>query len=402
MNFVKENQLLRANFPRSYQHKLKTEDIKVVVTDANGKELSVKVDIINENRLTITSTEEARGCKVEIIGTRTLGESPLIFMAENSVRLITGVKSINITYNTNDGTVLPGYKPSTKILGVQIHNSSGTRLVASGWQDTAFAYDAFNNGWLSKDSLINQPYLMNTNGKLTLKANYEPFNGLRIDITANRSISDNTSEYYIADKFGNLPTESERGKRVTGNFSMSYLSWGTAFERIYNKDKDFSSAAFDKFNNEYRQTISSRLANDYMLDHPDSVLTSDAKGYYSHFGSNSQDVLIPAFLAAYGGRDPNKVSLATIPSILQMMPNWRITFDGLSNLEFVKRFSKALVLVMHIAQHIQWVTILQTPMNYSKPSIIKEILYHSMMLLLLVLPNNSVRFSISIWIGTTV
>jgi cell surface protein SprA len=344
VNFVKENQLLRANYPRSFQHKLKTEDIKVVVTDANGKELSVKVDIINENRLTITSAEEARGCKVEIIGTRTLGESPLIFIAENSVRLITGVKSINITYNTNDGTVLPGYKPSTKILGMQNYNSlqaPGWAFV-SGWQDPNFAYDAFNNGWLSKDSLINQPYLMNTNGKLTLKANYEPFNGLRIDITANRSISDNTSEYYIADKFGNLPIQSERGKRVTGNFSMSYLSWGTAFERIYNKDKDFSSAAFDKLKNEYRQTMSSRLANDYMLAHPDSVLTPDAQGYYSHFGSNSQDVLIPAFLAAYGGRDPNKVSLATIPSILQMMPNWRITFDGLSNLEFVKRYFKSI------------------------------------------------------------
>ena len=338
VNFVKENQLLRANYPRSFQHKLKTEDIKVKVTDASGKEITVKVDIINENRITLTSSEEARGCKVEIIGTKNLGQNPLIFIADNSVRILTGFKSIGITYNTDGGTVLPGYKPATRIMGMQNYNglqAPGWKFI-SGWQDNSFAQSAFDNGWLSKDSLINQPYLMNTGDKLILKATFEPFDGLRVDLTANRSIGENKSEFYIADKFGNLPVQADRGKRITGNFSMSYLSWGTAFERIYNKDKDFSSAAFDDLKKDYRQIISSRLAN--------PTDTADNNGFYPGYGSNSQDVLIPAFLAAYGGRDPNKVGLNTIPSILQMMPNWRITFDGLSNLEFVKRYFKSISL----------------------------------------------------------
>jgi cell surface protein SprA len=344
VNYVKENQLLRANYPRSFTHKLKTQDIKVKVTDGDGKEVSVKVDIINENRITVTSSEEARKCKVEIEGTRVLGENPVVFIAENTVRLLTGFKNINVTYSISDGTVLPGYKPRTKYLGME--NFEGYQ--APGWnfvmglQDNNFAYDAFSRGWLSRDSLINQPYMMNHNDKLNIRATFEPFDGLRVDLTANRNMAKNLSEFYIANSSGNLPDAIDRGKRISGNFSMSYLSWGTAFERIYNKNGDFGSDAFNKLKNDYRQNISTRLAAEYMTQRPDSVLTPNSQGFYNYYGPNSQKVLIPAFLAAYGGRDPNKVGLGTFPSWFEMMPNWRVTFDGLSKLEIVKRYFKSI------------------------------------------------------------
>ncbi len=344
VNFVRENQLLRANYPRSYLHKLKTEDIKVIVTDGNGQEVTVAVEIVNENRIKITTTDEARNCKVEIIGTRALGENPVIFIAENTTRILTGFKNINVTYSVNDGTVLPGYKPRTNILGMDNGFQAPGWNFIMGLQDKNFAEDAFDRGWLSKDSLINQPYMMNHNTKLNLRATFEPFDGLRVDLTANQNLSRNTSEFFIANNNGLLPDENERGFRESGNFSMSYLSWGTAFERIYNKDKDFGSIAFEKLKSDYRQNISSRLANEYMLEHPDSSLRLNNQGYYDYFGPNSQQVLIPSFLAAYGMRDPNKVALGTFPSIFEMMPNWRVTFDGLSKLEIVKRHFKSISL----------------------------------------------------------
>ncbi|CAA9274734.1 MAG: hypothetical protein AVDCRST_MAG56-3290 [uncultured Cytophagales bacterium] len=56
------------------------------------------------------------------------------------------------------------------------------------------------------------------------------------------------------------------------------------------------------------------------------------------FNENSQDVLIPAFLAAYSGKDPNKVGLTPFPKI--PLPNWRVDYAGLSRLEaFRKIFS---------------------------------------------------------------
>jgi cell surface protein SprA len=365
VNYIKENQLLRANYPRSFTHKLKTTDVKVKVTGEDGNEITVTTEVINENRVKVTAEEDIRHAKVEIIGTRTLGENPVVFVAENAVRLLTGVKNINITYAVNDGTLLPGYKPGPKYLGLDSYNglqSPGWNFIM-GMQDDNFALNSFNNGWLSKDSLINEPYAMNHSDKLNLRATFEPFDGLRVDLTANRNMANNLEEFYIADKFGNLPPLDERSRRTSGNFSMSYLSWGTAFERIYNKNKDFSSEAFNKLKNDYRQQVSARLASEYMADNPDSVLIPDANGFYQHFGANSQEVLIPSFLAAYGMRDPNKVGLGTFPSLFEMMPNWRITFDGLSKLDFVQRYCKSITLDHAYRSSYNIGTFLSNPMD---------------------------------------
>ena len=54
------------------------------------------------------------------------------------------------------------------------------------------------------------------------------------------------------------------------------------------------------------------------------------------YGLNSADVLIPAFLAAYTGRDVNTVDTNPFLSILSILPNWRISYDGLSNIDWIK------------------------------------------------------------------
>ena len=46
--------------------------------------------------------------------------------------------------------------------------------------------------------------------------------------------------------------------------------------------------------------------------------------------------MIPAFIAAYTGKDALGVSLNKFPKI--PLPNWRITYDGLIRLKFIKRY----------------------------------------------------------------
>jgi cell surface protein SprA len=67
----------------------------------------------------------------------------------------------------------------------------------------------------------------------------------------------------------------------------------------------------------------------------------DADGYYTGYGRYAQDVVIPAFLAAYTGKDPTKISLIRNDnpklnsnpfSSLLPKPNWTITYNGLSKL----------------------------------------------------------------------
>lgn len=345
--YERSNQVLRTDYPRSYTHKLKTENIKVRVVDQDGQEVKTDFEIIHENRVKITPERNVRGARVIITGTKELGQNPFVFIAENSVRILTGVKNINITYSNSEGSMLPGYLPGTDYLGTTSYNN----LFSPGWnyifgfQDSDFPVRAFNNGWLSTDSLLNTPFSMSGSEKLNLRASFEPFKGLRVDLTAQRIKSENLSEYYIADANGNLPDEEFRGKTLNGNFSMSYLSWATAFERIYTRDMDFASEAFNQLKNRYRVEMSEILAREYMTENPGTVLQKDpVSGFYEGFGPTSQSVLITSFLAAYGGKGTANVSTDFFPSLLEIMPNWRITFDGLSRIDFVKQYLNSLTL----------------------------------------------------------
>ena len=53
------------------------------------------------------------------------------------------------------------------------------------------------------------------------------------------------------------------------------------------------------------------------------------------YGPTSQEVLIPAFLAAYGIKNSLTVDLDPMPSI--PLPNWRITYDGFIKIPFIKK-----------------------------------------------------------------
>jgi cell surface protein SprA len=129
---------------------------------------------------------------------------------------------------------------------------------------------------------------------------------------------------------------------VNGNFSISIISWGTAFEKISTRN-DYESPAFKRFR-EYTKIISQRRAADRKAIDPSYDPSFDpvgetvtTGGYASGYGMGSSEVLVPAFLAAYTHRDPAKISMTTFPGILQMMPNWRITFEGLTKYDAVKR-----------------------------------------------------------------
>ncbi len=60
------------------------------------------------------------------------------------------------------------------------------------------------------------------------------------------------------------------------------------------------------------------------------------------FSQNSADVLIPAFLGAYTGSSLNDLDL--IPSFFKMLPNWRVSYDGLSRIDWIKKRFKSVTL----------------------------------------------------------
>ena len=350
VRFKRDKLNLKAGEPKSIYHRLLTEDVEVKVLDENGVEIKGELVIENDRKVVFTASEDYQNTSVEVEGQIERKESPLIIIGETTARLFMAVKNISLSYSQNEGTILPGYKPGTNYLGMEKANGAlapGWAFIM-GWQDEGFADKAVKNNWLTLDSLVNNPYTMTHSENFNLRSSIEPISGMRIDLTANRRFSENMSAYYVADVNGNFP-DSIRNRMVNGNFSMTYFTGFTAFEKVL-ASKNYTSANFERFK-KYTFIISERLAKERIAKDPGYNPDIDPEtglpittGYKNGYGMTSQEVLIPAFLAAYSDRDPDKITLQTFPSILNILPNWRITYEGLTNLDFIQRVLKTVTI----------------------------------------------------------
>ncbi len=348
VTYTRENVNFRAKTARSIVHNLKSKDVTVKVLDSKGVEIKGKMLIVNENRVTFTPDDKADGAKVVIEAKIPLKENPAIVISRYFVRALLGVRSVSLSYTSTDGQLLPGYMPGTNYMGMINYNNA----LAPGWpfilgyNDKNFFDKAMKNGWLSKDTLLNTPASYSTSKTISLRSMIEPFPGLRIDLNTERRYNEEVTAYYIADSHGNYP-DSSRHRLISGNFTISVISWGTAFEKISQRN-DYVSPTFEAFKrntviiSERRASERQKLDKTYRPD-IDPVTNTKIDGpYKSGFGETSKEVLVPAFIAAYTKSDPNKVSLETFPSALHMMPNWRINFDGLSKFALVQKVFRSI------------------------------------------------------------
>jgi cell surface protein SprA len=369
VTYTKENVSFRANATKAIIHNLKTKDVILKILKKDGTEVKGKMSVVNENRVNFIAAEQADGARVVVEGKVEKSRNPLIVAGEYLIRAMMGVRSVSLTYTSAQGQFLPGYTPGTKYLGMSDNNG----IMAPGWpfilgyNDRNFFDRAISNGWLSTDTLLNTPASYNNKIDISARSLIEPFPGLRIDVNADRRFLENVSSYYVADYNGHFP-DSTRNRIISGNFSISVISWGTAFEKI-SKSNDYVSPTFEAFKNN-TIIISGRRANERSKIDPsydpdiDPLTGLPVEGpYKSGYGGTSREVLIPAFIAAYTKSSPNKVGLETFPGALRMMPNWRINFDGLSKFEFIQRTFRSVNLT-HQYRSTYQIGSYTTNMNY--------------------------------------
>jgi cell surface protein SprA len=327
--------------PQTINHRLNTRKIRVAATGANGEQIKGRTTIVDANTVEFTPLEQSGQAQVTVTGIPG-DQSFLMDVVDVTSRMLIGVRTISVTYNMSGGTVLPGYLPEPKIFGTGAYypevNMFGQDLAASmapgfpflaGWQDYNFARMAARKGWVTTDSTLNMPYLFTKNEMLSIRTLVEPLPDLRIDVTAERSISKNIREFYNYNPSNGVFNANSFSE--TGNFSMSTLTWGTAFFAM-GKGEVHHSEAFEDFK-EYRQIIARRLAarrnpNNGFGYNPNAP-HEQHPGYPDGYGPNSVEVLVPAFLAAYQNKDPHTVSLGLFPSIKFIRPNWRIQYEGM-------------------------------------------------------------------------
>lgn len=267
-------------------------------------------------------------------------ESGKVSVLDHFAKVLLSVKNANIVYDENNGTLLPGFLPGSGNIGVgethdflffgMDHNAIGGP--APGWgfvggSQNDIRLAAVSNGWLSKDPQLNNQYTTTYGTALNLRLTIEPISKLRVQLSAKRNYSERHTEFYrwaYSDDIRNYRFETQN-EQETGNFSMSVLTFGTAFQD--------GRAVFNDFLNN-RAAIASALAQEKGLD--------VSNGIPSGFGLNSQDVLIKTFMATYSGTDPSSQNLDRFPSL--PMPNWTINYDGLTDIKWVKERFRSITL----------------------------------------------------------
>lgn len=337
------------NRPRSVVHNLKTEDVQVTIYDENNRKIDLDVEIMDERRIRISSDTIYRGTRVVVEGQVEKGEDMLTLIADNLARILMSVKNVSISYSQTQGTLLPGYLPETRFYTAGLTDVNG--MLSPGWefilgiQDRDFLKRSIGNDWLTTDHRMTSPYVMTHNENFNLRSTLEPIPGMRIDVTATRRFSKNMNEYYsYNDSLGRIVVSNPV---TTGNFSISMITWGTAFKKI-SSDNRYASEIFNRMK-DYASHISARLAAERVASpehgyNPNAYEIIEGRKFYDGYGPTSQQVLIPAFLAAYTNRDPDRITIDPFPSLLHIMPNWRLTYEGLSNIEFLKSFIRSITI----------------------------------------------------------
>ncbi|MFW5835418.1 MAG: cell surface protein SprA [bacterium] len=324
---------LEADEAYNINHNLNTEEVVVRVMDDEGRPVRGRTEIVNDRIVRYTVDRDIEDATIMVEGNVEIIETFFSKVAGHTSRLLMAVRNIGASYSHTDGTILHGYMPETDWLGTQEFNGAvapGFPFIF-GYQDPDFAWKSINRGWFTTDTTMNEPFMMSHSNTFNLRSTIEPIAGLRIDLTANRTFVENMQEYYYADRYGDFYS----GSRInSGNFNLSFMSLKTAFERPSAGDSYYSQA-YEDFR-DYRLVIADRLAGERGNTGDYDPGSLDEEGFPDGYGSLSQDVLMPAFLAAYGGMDPGRISLRTFPLI--PLPNWRLVYDGLARVPFLGNF----------------------------------------------------------------
>jgi cell surface protein SprA len=235
--------------------------------------------------------------------------------------LVTSVKQGKISYSENNGQFLPGYTQDVGFLG-------GAPTSFAFGSQVDIRNKALQNGWLvgprdpDNSEYYNKTYSRTHYDKLDYTFTLKPFKDLNIDVRGNkiktRDLSQQLDIIENNTSIGALDFSAPAFER--GNFSTSHSMIATAFT-----DGD---ALFQKMR-AYRSVLANRLASENGVP-------------LAGFGENSQQVLLPAFMAAYSGSSPDKVNTSLFKKI--PIPNWTLRYTGLMKLDFFKKnFSNFIV-----------------------------------------------------------
>ncbi|GGZ38977.1 cell surface protein SprA [Echinicola pacifica] len=228
------------------------------------------------------------------------------------------LKEISGRFSIAEGTFLPGYMENTGLFGLDRSFMNPGLGFLFGSQNSDIRYDLAAAGVMAPSAELTQAFSQNQVKNLQINALLEPTRDFRITIDMRKRVTGQYAEIFRADT-DNSPDYSSINPNRLGAYNITYNMIKTSFAK---DDSQYNSPLFDNFES-YRVVVKSRL---------------EASNPGGEYNINGQDVLVPAFLAAYSGKTPEDIALNPFPKV--PLPNWRVEYRGLSRLKvFEETFS---------------------------------------------------------------
>lgn len=348
----------RANRPKRYErtfklkpdtslvikHNLKVKKVRVTATTPSGQPIKVETKQVDDSSIEVLTRGEQN---VKFVITEVKEAEKKGFWSEfgaYSLRLLMSPRNVSARISRTQNLALPLYRPS---VGAAFGQSNAYGPLAPGL-DFAFGFigesyvnQAKDRGWLMTDDGQTSPAAFNRQLEISFEGKLEPAPGLKIDLNAQMNDSRTRQIQFM---FDDMPTSR------TGSYTKTHIAIKTAL-RTSGAKSGYYSKAFANFL-EYIPIMRQRVQGQYAsaVYPTGGFMEGNANAgqpFNPEVGTVSQtssDVLIPAFLAAYSGRDPRKQYLNPFPSLAAILPNWRVTYDGLINLGNLKKIFKSFTL----------------------------------------------------------
>jgi cell surface protein SprA len=264
-------------------------------------------------------------------------------------RLLMSLRSINGTYTLTEGTILPGFDSKPKFLGMDENWKAPGWGFVLGDQDPNIRFKAAEKKLLTQSTLLTMPFQQIRSEMITLRANVEPSTDFKIQLDVKKENTSTYQEIFRDTLAGDDVFYHSLNPSRGGSYKISFNSIRTAFDRSNNK---IESDVFSQFE-ENLGVIHQRFAlvNNLIPTEVDTI----------------QDVVIPAFIAAYGGKNANAVSLSPFPKT--PMPNWRIDYSGLNKIEALKEIFQSIT-ISHGYQSTYSVVSYNNSLEFEDPTLV--------------------------------
>ena len=340
------NYELKPDTTLTIKHNLRTRRVRVTAQDASdesGKPVRVRTRVVDMNTVEVLDTG-SRTLKFTVTEITKEQRNFFTELGQYAARFAMSPRNVAVRFRSTRSLTLPLFIPD---IGDAFGQTRAYGPMAPG---LGFAFGFFGDdyvarakerGWLMTDDGQTSPANFSRTSELNIELNLEPLPGLKIQLTSNRTDSRTSQVQFMYD---NMPTA------YAGSFTMTHVAIGTAL-RGSSADDGYNSPAFNRLI-ENIPVIAERIESRY---HGATYPTTGFMAGNIHAGmpydpevgtvsTTSSDVLIPAFMAAYTGRNPRKQWLNPFPSFSAVLPNWRITYDGLIRLGALRDVFKSFTL----------------------------------------------------------